>query len=117
MIHFTDKEVYTDDSTKVVHRIGTDIYATHQLRFKSDTAEMFEEVDAPVAPAITEVERKQRIQAKIHERYSLDDEIALIRQKDDSDAKRAAYEEYCTYAEMCKQEVDSEIADKELKTV
>lgn len=38
----------------------------------------------------------------IRERYTLDDELAIIRQKDDSDAKRAEFEVYTAYAEECK---------------
>lgn len=115
MIHLTDKEVYTDDATKVVHRKGTEIYAARATRLQGDTIDDFEEVDAAAVQnasmaAVSESERKRRISAKVHERYSLDDEVALIRQKDDSDDKRAEYEEYCTFAEMCKREVDAEIA-------
>lgn len=42
---------------------------------------------------------KQCVSNKVHERYSYDDEIAIIRQKDEKPEEHKAYYEYC---EACK---------------
>lgn len=52
---------------------------------------------------------KHRVQLKIHERYSLDDEIALLRQKD---KKPQEYAEYEQFTEACKAEVKSEMLEE-----
>ncbi len=50
---------------------------------------------------------KRMVAHKIHERYSVDDEIALLRQKD---AKPEEYEAYVKYADGCKETVKKLVA-------
>lgn len=51
--------------------------------------------------AITESEYPSYVSMKIHEKYSVDDEIAILRQKEDKPEEYAEYFEYC---EKCKAE-------------
>lgn len=46
--------------------------------------------------------------AKIRKQYSIDDEIALLRQKD---AKPEAYQAYDAYCQQCKQEAKAETSN------
>ena len=49
---------------------------------------------------------RQRIVELIHERYSVDDEIAILRQRD---SKPEEFAEYNSYVEMCKSTARNEV--------
>ncbi|WP_418671306.1 hypothetical protein [Barnesiella intestinihominis] len=59
--------------------------------------EMPEEEEQP----IPEMTYEQQVVAKIRERYSVDDELAILRQRD---TKPGEFEAYNAYAESCKEE-------------
>lgn len=59
------------------------------------------EMAEPEEFKITEAEYPSYVAMKIHERYSIDDEIAIIRQKEE---KPEEYAEYFAYCEQCKTE-------------
>lgn len=46
-----------------------------------------------------ELPRKQRIVAEIRKKYTINDELAILRQRD---SKPQEFEEYNTYVENCK---------------
>ena len=46
-----------------------------------------------------ELPRKQRIVTEIRKRYTISDELAILRQRD---SKPQEFEEYNTYVEQCK---------------
>ena len=48
----------------------------------------------------------REIEKKIRERYSVSDELAILRQRD---SKPEEFAEYNTYAEACKEQVKAEI--------
>ena len=50
---------------------------------------------------VPEIPYEERVLAKIRERYSVDDELAILRQRD---TKPDAFEAYNQYAEACKEE-------------
>lgn len=56
-----------------------------------------EEEEIPVP----EIPYEERVVAKIRERYSVDDELAILRQRD---TKAEEFEAYNAYAEFCKEE-------------
>ena len=56
----------------------------------------------PIEIKITESEYPSYVAMRIHEKYSVDDEIAIIRQKDE---KPEEYAEYYAYCESVKSEV------------
>lgn len=61
----------------------------------------------PEAPAITQEEQyKQRIVELVRERYSVDDEIAILRQRD---SKIEEFNEYNAYVERCKEIAHNEV--------
>lgn len=51
----------------------------------------------------------ERVSQLIRERYSLNDELAILRQKDSSAEKAAEFEAYTLYAEECKIKARQEI--------
>lgn len=103
MIQITDKEVYSD-SGKFVHRTGTDSYFKRGTLLKSDTADMFEEADE--IPEIPEINYNDEVNNMIRQRYSLSEELSVLRQRDSKPDEFQAYNEY---AEYCKTEVKNKM--------
>lgn len=98
MIQVTGKEVYSD-SDKFVHRLGTESYFKRSTLLPGDTVEKFEEVDAIPDQSIN---YNEEVNSMIRQRYSLSEELAILRQRDTKPEEFAAYNEY---AEECKAEV------------
>ena len=66
------------------------------------TAWGFEPVQEVVSPAVEYVPSyEELVVEKIRERYTLDDELAILRQRD---VKKDEFEEYFEYCEECKRE-------------
>ncbi len=80
-----------------IHRIGTDNYYKSIIMLPNDTIDMFEEVSE--IPKYTRQEYVEKVRELIKERYAIEDEIALYRQKD---VKAKEFEEYNQYCEDCK---------------
>lgn len=59
---------------------------------------------------IPEIPYEERVVAKIRERYSIDDELAILRQRD---TKPEEFEAYNEYAEQCKKEVKDILINKD----
>lgn len=59
----------------------------------------------PPAPKPYVPSYEELVVMKIHERYSIDDELALLRQRD---TKPDEFEEYFNYVEQCKAEAKEE---------
>lgn len=95
----TSKEVYSD-SGKFVHRLGTESYFKRSTLLPGDTAGKFEEVDE--IPEETGTSYNEEVNSMIRQRYSLSEELAILRQRD---SKPDEFEAYNEYAEYCKVEV------------
>lgn len=95
MIQVTGKEVYSD-SDKYVHRLGTESYFKRSTLLPGDTVEKFEEVDAIPDQSIN---YNEEVNSMIRQRYSLSEELAILRQRD---TKPDEFEAYNEYAEYCK---------------
>ena len=63
------------------------------------------EKDIPVFPGI-EISYEEKVVALIREKYSLDEELAIQRQRD---TKPEEFKEYFTYCEECKQRAREEL--------
>lgn len=98
MIQVTDKEVYSD-SDKFVHRPGTESYFKRSTLLPGDMVEKFEEVDAIPDQSI---DYNEEVNSMIRQRYSLSEELAILRQRDTKPGEFAVYNEY---AEECKSKV------------
>lgn len=99
MIQVTEKEIYSD-SDKYVHRLGTESYFKRSTLLPRDTVDKFEEVDE--IPEETGTSYNEEVNSMIRQRYSLSEELAILRQRDTKPEEFAAYNEY---AEECKSKV------------
>lgn len=107
MLKITDKGNYKEIKATAgyLHRIGTEVYAKSCIMLPTDKEEDFEEVAA--VPKYTETDYKERVQRLIRERYSVADELGILRQRD---TKPEEYAEYYAFAEACKAKARAEIA-------
>lgn len=96
MIVIENNQVYSTTG-KFVHRIGTETYFKKGTVLKSDSIDSFDEVEEIPVP---EIPYEERVVAKIRERYSIDDELAILRQRE---TKPDEFEAYNAYAESCKE--------------
>lgn len=107
MIQITSKEVYSD-SGKFVHRLGTESYFKRSTLLPGDTVGKFEEVDE--IPEETGTNYNEEVNSMIRQRYSLSEELAILRQRD---SKPDEFEAYNEYAEYCKVEVKRRMAEEQ----
>lgn len=107
MIQITSKEVYSD-SGKFIHRLGTESYFKRSTLLPGDTAGKFEEVDE--IPEETGTNYNEEVNSMIRGKYSLSEELAILRQRDSKPEEFAAYNEY---AECCKVEVKRRMAEEQ----
>lgn len=107
MIQITSKEVYSD-SGKFVHRLGTESYFKRSTLLPGDTVGKFEEVDE--IPEETGTNYNEEVNSMIRQRYSLSEELAILRQRD---SKPDEFEVYNEYAEYCKVEVKRRMAEEQ----
>lgn len=103
MIQITNKEVYSD-SDKFIHRIGTKSYFKRSTLLIDDTIDKFEEVDK--IPEETDINYNEEVNNMVRQKYSLSEELAILRQRDSKPEEFAAYNEY---AEYCKVEVKKKL--------
>lgn len=94
---------------KYIARKGTNDYFTRCTILQGETIDSFVEV-SEIPKTIDETQYIERVRSRIHERYSIDDEMALVRQRDTKPEEFKAYDEYC---EKCKADVKLEIAKEE----
>lgn len=97
MIKTTDNRAYSDTGSQV-HRKGTAHYGAELTMLPGETADSFEEAAAASATE-DETERKRVIEGLIRRRYTVSDELGLLRQRD---SKPEEFAEYNTYVEQCK---------------
>lgn len=107
MIEIRNGEVYSTDG-KIVHKLGTDMYFDRAIVGKKATVEEYEEVDT--IPKYTQGEYAKKVEELIREKYSLSDELAVLRQRDE---KPNEYSDYYTYAEECKVKAKEILNNKE----
>lgn len=103
MIEIKNNEVTSTDG-RLIHRLGTDIYFRRSTALPSDTEADFEEVDR--APAYTTDEYEARVSELIRRRYTLDAELAILRQRD---SKPDEFADYNTFADECKSRARAEL--------
>lgn len=99
----------TTDADHILHRIGTDSY-TNIRRITTPDPDNWEETPVADIPPYSKEEYKAKIVALIREKYDLDDECAILRQRD---TKPEEFAEYNTYVEQCKQTAKTVLSKKE----
>lgn len=108
MIKITDKGLYREITATAgyLHRIGTDVYAKAAVMLPADTESNFEEVAS--VPSYTEAEYEAEVVRLIRERYDLNAELAILRQRD---TKAEEFAEYTAFAEACKTQAKERLAN------
>ena len=92
----------TDGDEFILHRIGSDSYShIHRAYVPSADNDNWEEIAIADIPSYTQADYKAKVVELIRQRYSIDDETAILRQRDTKPEEFAAYN---TYAEECKAE-------------
>ena len=93
------------DSEHILHRKGGDDYATIRKAITANP-EDWEEIAIEDIPPYTNAEYAAKVSELIHQKYSLDDEIALrANLEDDPTEKRTnEFAEYLAFRKQCKEE-------------
>lgn len=100
-----EKNEVRSDAGKYVHRIGSTAYFKRCMALPGDTPEMFEESDT-VPEAVDVNAYNEQVDSMIRERYSLSEELAVLRQRE---SKPDEFDEYFRFAEDCKARARSEL--------
>ena len=104
MIEYNNHRI-TSDSGKYVRRLADGLTAK-AIAAMTYNADDYEEVDElPVA--FDETSYKAAVERLIRERYSVADELGILRQRD---TKPQEFAEYNAFAEQCKAQARAEIA-------
>lgn len=95
-----------------LHRVGDSNYSEvkRAILLPNETIETYEEVME--LPKYTEAEYKAKVKELIAEKYSIEDEIALINNmnvKDPKDEHIIEYDEYMTFRDECKNKAKEEL--------
>lgn len=98
MIQIQNNQVFSTED-KYIRRIGTDTYFKRGTLLPADTAADFEEVSE--IPAFTRADYEAEVERLIRARYSVSQELAILRQRD---TKPDEFAEYNAFAERCKAE-------------
>ena len=90
----------TDGDEFILHRIGSDSYShIRHADVPSADIDNWEEIAIADIPNYTQADYKAKVVELIRQRYSIDDETAILRQRD---TKPEEFDAYNTYAEECK---------------
>lgn len=103
MIRYDNHRI-TSDSGKYVRR-RSDGMTAKAIAAMTYAPEEYEEVDELPVP-FDETAYKAVVERLIRERYSVADELGILRQRD---TKPEEYAEYYAYAEQCKEEAKTEV--------
>lgn len=104
MIQYENHRI-TSDSGKYVRRLADGLTAT-AIAAMTYAPEDYEEVDEMPA-TFDETAYKAAVERLIRERYTVADELGILRQRD---TKPEEFAEYNAFAEQCKAEARAEIA-------
>lgn len=104
MIKIENGQVFSSEG-KHIHRKGSECYYLRATVLKSDTVDDFEEVDS--LPAYTEEQYKEKVRHFIAQRYCIEDELAIHRQREQKPEQWARYDAFC---EECKVKAREELS-------
>lgn len=105
MIEINNARVAFSTEGKYIRRKGQPKAEIRRIAaLPGESADSFEEFDE--LPAFTEADYNARVSALIRERYSLDAELAVQRQKD---AKPDEFAQYNAFCEACKERARREL--------
>ena len=93
------------DSEHILHHKGSDDYATIRKAITANL-EDWEEIAIEDIPPYTNAEYAAKVSELIHQKYSLDDEIALRANLEDdpTEKRKNEFAEYLAFRKQCKEE-------------
>ena len=86
------------DKGRYIHRKGSSAYGSRIMLYPTDTIDNFEEVNA-VPEEVDVTDYGERVNDLIRAKYSVSEEFAILRQRDN---KPEEYQKYYEYCENCK---------------
>lgn len=106
-----ERWVVTDSEGMLVRRVGGSVAGRKVLKFSGESESDFEEVSASEISAERETARREKdycckVERLVARKYSLAQEIALLRQRD---SKPEEFAEYDEYVEACKAEAKASV--------
>ena len=107
MIQYNNHRI-TSDSGKYVRR-RSDGLTAKAIAAMTYNADDYEEVDEMPAETFNEHEYKERVERLIRERYTVADELGILRQRD---TKPQEFAEYNAFAEACKAQAKAQLAEQ-----
>lgn len=107
MIQKQNNEIFSTEE-KFVHIIGTDNYFKRALAIGL-SVEQCEEVDE-IPNIINDTEYGNQVNELIRAKYSLSEELSLLRQRD---SKQEEYQKYNAYCEECKKTIKDKMNEGE----
>lgn len=103
----TDMWELTTDADHILHRIDSDNYSDiRRISVPLGDIASWEELPLTALPPYTEAQYDAAVSALIRARYSLDAELAILRQRDTKPSEFAAYN---AFAEQCKAEAREQL--------
>lgn len=104
----TDMWELTTDADHILHRIDSDNYSDiRRISVPLGDIASWEELPLTALPPYTEAQYDAAVSALIRARYSLDAELAILRQRDTKPSEFAAYN---AFAEQCKAQAREQLA-------
>lgn len=102
------------DTSHILHRIGSDDYTKIRHATVKDP-EDWEEIAVTDIPPYTAAEYGAKVTELIRERYSVDDEFALINNvlAGATEQRQAEYAAYQEYRAACKERAKTELSQRE----
>ena len=93
------------DNTHILHHKGSDDYTTIRKAITANP-EDWEEIAIEDIPPYTNAEYAAKVSELIHQKYSLDDEIALRANLEDdpTEKRKNEFTEYLAFRKQCKEE-------------
>ena len=104
----TDMWELTTDADHILHRIDSDNYSDiRRISVPLGDIASWEELPLTALPPYTEAQYDAAVSTLIRARYSLDAELAILRQRDTKPSEFAAYN---AFAEQCKAQAREQLA-------
>lgn len=108
--------IVSTDNNHILHFKGSDNYNPIR-KLTTANPEDWEEIEIGDIPPYTNAEYAAKVSELIHQKYSLDDEIALYANlKDDPTEKRTnEFAEYLAFRKQCKEDAKKLLTEEENK--
>ena len=103
------------DSEHILHHKGSDDYATIRKAITANP-EDWEEIAIEAIPPYTNAQYAAKVSELIHQKYSLDDEIALRANLEDdpTEKRKNEFAEYLAFRKQCKEQAKKLLIEEKI---